>query len=313
MFKVVPDQLRISEGWVRCGQCDEIFDAQAHMQAELLEGLGTEVPDKSGAQAPAPEPVHATSPPADLLDKAPAVAVLAGTKNKRGRTEPVLSAADAPSDHLPDGSAYSASEAPAATQGPTEGIQVLHPTPPEVPASVSQAAELSFMRTARPSTRWHRPLVRAMLMVVFLFLLSALVLQLAVHERDRIAAMEPGLRPYLDEICLAVGCKVGPLRQIESVVIDSSAFSKVRGDVYQLSLTLKNTAPFDLAMPSVELSLTDTLDQALIRRVLRPEDLGVKTGVIRAISETQSTLVLNIKTNGSAERVAGYRLLAFYP
>ena len=27
MFKVVPDQLRISEGWVRCGQCAEIFDA----------------------------------------------------------------------------------------------------------------------------------------------------------------------------------------------------------------------------------------------------------------------------------------------
>lgn len=27
MFKVVPDQLRISDGWVRCGQCAEIFDA----------------------------------------------------------------------------------------------------------------------------------------------------------------------------------------------------------------------------------------------------------------------------------------------
>ena len=51
---------------------------------------------------------------------------------------------------------------------------------------------------------------------------------------------------------------MGPLRQIDSVVIDSSAFSKVKGDVYRLSLTLKNTAPIDLAMPAVELSLTDT-------------------------------------------------------
>jgi len=33
MFKVVPDQLKISEGWVRCGQCSEIFDASAHLQA----------------------------------------------------------------------------------------------------------------------------------------------------------------------------------------------------------------------------------------------------------------------------------------
>ncbi len=32
MFKVVPDQLRVSDGWVRCGQCDEVFDATLHMQ-----------------------------------------------------------------------------------------------------------------------------------------------------------------------------------------------------------------------------------------------------------------------------------------
>src|SRR5665647_163510 len=31
LFKVVPDQLRISEGWVRCGQCDDIFDASLHL------------------------------------------------------------------------------------------------------------------------------------------------------------------------------------------------------------------------------------------------------------------------------------------
>ena len=35
MFKVVPDQLRISEGWVRCGQCDEVFDASLNMQDPL--------------------------------------------------------------------------------------------------------------------------------------------------------------------------------------------------------------------------------------------------------------------------------------
>jgi predicted Zn finger-like uncharacterized protein len=30
LFKVVADQLKISDGWVRCGQCREVFDAQAH-------------------------------------------------------------------------------------------------------------------------------------------------------------------------------------------------------------------------------------------------------------------------------------------
>ena len=31
MFRVVPDQLRVSAGWVRCGHCQEVFDAAQHM------------------------------------------------------------------------------------------------------------------------------------------------------------------------------------------------------------------------------------------------------------------------------------------
>ena len=31
LFRVVPDQLKISEGWVRCGHCADVFDATAHM------------------------------------------------------------------------------------------------------------------------------------------------------------------------------------------------------------------------------------------------------------------------------------------
>src|SRR5512133_2289177 len=50
LFKVVPDQLRISEGWVRCGQCDEIFDAGLHLlqtppAPELAPMAQPELPD----------------------------------------------------------------------------------------------------------------------------------------------------------------------------------------------------------------------------------------------------------------------------
>jgi predicted Zn finger-like uncharacterized protein len=30
-YRVVPDQLRISDGWVKCGQCGDIFDASLHL------------------------------------------------------------------------------------------------------------------------------------------------------------------------------------------------------------------------------------------------------------------------------------------
>ena len=32
MFKVVPDQLKISDGWVRCGHCADVFDATLYLE-----------------------------------------------------------------------------------------------------------------------------------------------------------------------------------------------------------------------------------------------------------------------------------------
>ncbi|HEX6363387.1 MAG TPA: zinc-ribbon domain-containing protein, partial [Albitalea sp.] len=39
IFRVVPDQLKVSEGWVRCGRCDEVFNA-----SEALFDLEREAP-----------------------------------------------------------------------------------------------------------------------------------------------------------------------------------------------------------------------------------------------------------------------------
>jgi predicted Zn finger-like uncharacterized protein len=301
MFKVVPDQLRISEGWVRCGQCEEIFDAQSNLQ-EVVPQAETAAPVFQGELAAA------------MASDAPAVQVPDEVGARRGeprseRIEPQLEPVGGDTLLLPEGSAYGMDET-----RPLLADEAPGPTAPAAPARAEPAApELSFMRQIRQPSRWHRPLVRATLLVLSLLLVLGLALQLLVQERDRVAAWHPELRPLVEEVCLLAGCEVRPLRQIDAVVIDSSAFSKIKGDLYRLSLTLKNNAPVDLAMPAVELALTDTLDHALIRRVLQPEDLGVQESVIRAGGETQATLLLTVKTNGNGERVAGYRLLAFYP
>jgi predicted Zn finger-like uncharacterized protein len=303
MFKVVPDQLRISEGWVRCGQCEEIFDAQANLQSaaspvEPAAATSAFEGELAAALSNEAAPVHAPQEPGGLR-----------TTPSAERIEPQLEAVGGDTLLLPEGSAYGMDET-----RPLVADEEPAPMAAAAPARTEPAPpELSFMRQTRPPSRWHRPLVRATLLVLSLLLVLGLALQLLVQERDLLAARHPELRPLVDEVCLLAGCEVRPLRQIESVVIDSSAFSKIKGDLYRLSLTLKNNAPVDLAMPAVELALTDTLDHALIRRVLQPEDLGVQEGVIRAGGETQTTLLLTVKTNGNGERVAGYRLLAFYP
>jgi predicted Zn finger-like uncharacterized protein len=59
MFKVVPDQLRISEGWVRCGHCAEIFDATASLQGPEATALPVQAPAAPPVQAAVPFPVQA--------------------------------------------------------------------------------------------------------------------------------------------------------------------------------------------------------------------------------------------------------------
>lgn len=89
-FKVVPDQLRIAAGWVRCGQCHEVFDATAHMLVpgvavarpaapaveapDLPSDFGlTLLPEPEAEPVPQPDPVGAAAkephpPPPDALD-----------------------------------------------------------------------------------------------------------------------------------------------------------------------------------------------------------------------------------------------------
>jgi len=52
-FRVVRDQLRVSEGWVRCGRCAAVFDATQTL---------FEVEGQPAAQAPAPTPSPPSSP-----------------------------------------------------------------------------------------------------------------------------------------------------------------------------------------------------------------------------------------------------------
>lgn len=78
-FKVVPDQLRISQGWVRCGQCNEIFDASQSLRDQAaLAGDTTELaaPQDVAAHAPSPVAVAQEPPDAPQEPDAPAPVLL---------------------------------------------------------------------------------------------------------------------------------------------------------------------------------------------------------------------------------------------
>ena len=330
MFKVVPDQLRISEGWVRCGHCAEVFDASANLQ-----------PDAASPAAMAPPPVvvpppafaAATTAPMPLPEPEPWPAADAGGPPSGGQGTPSTF-----SDSQLDRNLYSllAEEPGRDSVPPPESVPpAFQPSAPPVPSrpaalerfqdsrngaessslTDSTLESVTFVRDARRKAFWRKPGVRAVLSLAVLLLLGVLGLQVAVQERNRIAAMEPRARPWLEQLCMHLECAVEPLRQIESIVIDSSSFTKLRADTYRLSVTLKNNAPLALAMPAIELALTDSADQPVLRRVLLPADLGAAapnlSPVLAPGGEWSGTFPLGV--NGNSARIVGYRLLAFYP
>lgn len=194
------------------------------------------------------------------------------------------------------------------------------PEPEQVP---EEENEVSFVRAARRKSVWQKPLVRAVLGSIFLLLLAALALQWMVQKKDLLAAQEPRLASLIQALCQPLGCEIRPLRRIESVVIDSSNFSKTGADAYHLSFVFKNTSAAALEIPALEVTLTDSQGQPLLRRVLLPAQFGATAAVLAARSELAGAVALKVSSGGAQAAAApapssplpvtGYRILAFYP
>ena len=317
MFKVVPDQLRISEGWVRCGQCAEIFNASQHL-------LSTDPPHPP-VHPPVPAPVTAAAtelvrtpppkpPPREALPEPRTFGASPGHKpDTQGLdqtpTEPRWT--DPTVTPEPATETYTPPEAPPREHAPAP---ITDPAPVAAPREREPDPDVSFLRAgAGDASFWSRRSVRIVLFLLAIALGATLVAQVLVRERNHIAQLQPAVRPMLTALCAVAGCALGPLQQIESIVIDSSSFGRLRADNYRLAFSLRNTAPVNLAMPAIELSLTDSQDQALIRRVILPSEFGAPAPALAADSDWNGTLTLNVRPSTGSERIAGYRLLAFYP
>ena len=319
MFKVVPDQLRISEGWVRCGQCNEVFDANENIQAlaansavdrdQQVPGLADGQPvgesvapvlDEAAPESTAPQFGMVSAADGALPDETPPVPIFTDHPHtpQLGRADTVDYPREPVFDTDVSGNSADSTLAP-------------------LDESVHKPVEVmrqSFMQPAGTgSSRWASRPVRALLFIVCFVLTLALCGQILWHERDRLSASLPWSRPLLESLCATAGCTLAPFRYIEAVVIDNSAFTKIRSDVYRLSFTLKNTSPVPVATPAVELTLTDMQDHAVIRRVFLAHDFGDQSNEMPAGAEIQANLAMSVKLTATSEKISGYRLLSFYP
>ncbi len=316
LFNMVADQLKVSQGWVRCGQCADVFDATLHLQNERAarEALAAQL-----LASESPPPVVAADD-ASHDSYAQDVAAALKTPDKSAASN-IDARADLPlateaedvkalslDDDRDDISTQVATDIPGDASGdrPSDAVN-----------------DVSFVRQARQQAFWRKPAVRVGLGLVAVLLIGLLAAQYAVAKRDSLAAAEPRLKPGLQMLCERLVCTVGPVRQIEAIVIDNSSFNKVNDTGnYRLSFVVKNTGAAPVAMPSLEVTLTDTQDQPVLRRVFSPAQLGSASSMLAPGSDWSGAASLQVAANPSSPdnaspgvvgQVAGYRLLAFYP
>ena len=321
MFNVVADQLKVSQGWVRCGQCADVFDASLHLQDVNLAPQTT--PESLAAQASLASPVAAPGvenyPPEESLleddfesSLRAAVMAAAAAKSREDVPPPLTQTAPAGPGPGPYLSAIAPTSADSANRTTSEEINAEE--------SAAAADAVSFVKHARRQAFWKKLWVQVTVAALALLLSAGLLLQIAFQQRDQLVQLEPRLKPVAQALCNSLGCRLNPLKKIDEVVIDSSTFTKLAADSYKLSFSIKNLGAVPVAMPALEVTLTDTQDQALLRRVLMPAQFGVTTALLAAGGDFQGAIVLDVSAAAATRnassispRVAGYRLLAFYP
>ncbi|MCM2306520.1 MAG: DUF3426 domain-containing protein [Sulfuritalea sp.] len=306
-FRVTAEQLKARSGRVRCGECQHVFNA--------LDSL-IEEPTVVLVAPPAAEPAHdeiAPSPPDTAEESAtrPEAAMDEFAVPPAPTLEPTPEPAPEPAPEPDPGPMPDVPEQVPALPSETEeaSLPEIVPAAPDTDtADDSEAADWSETFPPAPPRRW--PWV-----VGSLLAFAALGLQALIAFRVELAVLWPQTKPSLVALCQLAGCEVGLPTKVGMVGIEASDLHPDSEHPGRLALaaTLKNRAPFAQQFPHLELTLTDTADQAIARKVLAPADYLPPATPLAAGMAPNADIVLTVGIDPREMAASGYRLYLFYP
>ncbi len=287
VFRVTSEQLRARAGKVRCGRCQNVFNALD----SLLDDSEPVTSPASGAHREAVTPLAVGAAlPRDEEALAAETAPLANFSGGAPATSPEWTAADA------------------------ESAAVGGLLPPESAAEAPAYGRWLARVSGSPAAPVGRALTKSLALAA---LLLALVLagQLVFHFRTAIAIATPGLRPALAALSEALGSEIPLPRHAEMISIEASDLQNEpgRGRLLALQATLRNGATYAQAYPALELALTDTSDKVIVRRVLLPVEYLPPAVVDNGAFAPNADVEVRLWLEAKDIQAAGYRLYVFYP
>jgi len=197
-----------------------------------------------------------------------------------------------------------------ATEAPDEPPATEH-APAAAGAGDEVAPSFLLAPEASPTRRAAQGAAGALLALL-------LALQLTLIYRTRVLVQWPALRPALETLCAPLGCAVAwPMRPDLLAVVSSELQSLPGTNVLEFNAVLRSRASYPLELPAVELTLTDSLNRAVARRVFLPADYRAAlpesgappAGAIPAGSDLSVHLLFETPDGGAA----GFEAYPFYP
>ena len=174
--------------------------------------------------------------------------------------------------------------------------------------------EPGFIKRARRLQRNARITRMAMGLGSVLLLIGALA-QGAYTFRNQLAVSVPQLKPYLTDGCALLGCRIDLPGRIDAISVEAIELqqSALQKDALILTLLLRNRSSGLQAWPHIELTLNDTNEKTIVRRVFTPaEYLPARPLADRgfnAASEQPVRLVFEV----AQLKPSGYVAQVFYP
>lgn len=335
-FRVAPEQMDAHGGDVRCGRCAKVFNAHAYLEHEL-----EELQHEGQTQLPFEEPADQAALPAEEAERQPAVveefpaaglaaSSLEETPVEEELAQPLLVVdewlAESPmeaesaisewgEENLPEpaeAAEHALPESVAPVPAEDDTGEPTTPAPQFVPEHVPEQPEHDFFAASADEPKKRR--FFWLWLIGALLLLACLAVQGLYFFRSDLAARHPEFKPFLQQFCGALRCSIRLPTNPDLLSIEAS---NLEADPQQanrvaLSAILRNRAKLAQEYPQLELTLTDTQDRMIARRIFTPGEYAKGTDLSRGMPPNEEvTVKLNLDLGDL--KAAGYRVFLFYP
>ncbi|SMC24305.1 Protein of unknown function [Andreprevotia lacus DSM 23236] len=148
-----------------------------------------------------------------------------------------------------------------------------------------------------------------------LLALIALIGQLAFTYRTEAIAQLPWLHPHYQRVCQLLGCTLALPTQADLLRSDYSELTYVPGQdsMIQVNASVRNLAPYEQALPMLELTLTDEHEQVVAKKSFSPHEYLVPAERNRSQFPAGDEVHAFLQLELGNLRSTGYSLFWYYP